>query len=79
MFQLGKDTFRSTLKTLGLNKILRGHDSSLIKNKAKETGVHQLTLDEGEVDTFHTSSKATKDFGIFVEINPTGDVEFKKI
>lgn len=79
MFQLGKNTFQSLLKTLNLRRILRGHDSSLIKEKAKNTGVHQLFLEGGEVDTFHTSKKATGEFGIFAEINGNGDVEFKKI
>ena len=79
MFQLGKDTFRSIFKTLDLKIILRGHDSSLIKKKAKETGVHQSILENGEVDTFHTSRKATGDIGIFAEITADGEVEFKKV
>lgn len=78
-FQLGKDTFQSILGTLGIERILRGHDSGLIKKEAKDTGVHRVVLDEGEVDTFHTSSKATNDFGIFVEISGKGDLTFRKI
>ena len=79
MFQLGKNTFQSILKTLNLKRILRGHDSALIKDKAKNTGVHQLFLEDGEVDTFHTSKKATEEFGIFAEISGKGDIEFKKV
>lgn len=79
MFQLGKDTFRSIFKTLDLKIILRGHDSSLIKKKAKETGVHQTILENGEVDTFHTSRKATVNIGVFAEIKHDGSIEFKKV
>lgn len=80
LIKIGKENFETITDRLDLGGIFRGHDSSLIKNKAKETGVHVETLEDGEkVYTFHTSRKATGEFGAFAEISGDGEEMFKKI
>lgn len=78
--KIGKESFETITDRLNIDEIFRGHDSNLIKEKAKEIGVYVEQLENNKnVYTFHTSRKATGDFGVFVEIDGDGEVKFKKV